>query len=176
MNDMFTSLMLYLHELKKLKKASTIRGGYFYAYKYFFHKTYPYEELKFYDWYPLIFCFGIRQPEVNFTKDSGQYFYGLNLHHIPVAARRYWLSRVKQIASKQFETGGYKILPIRNYEQLLKAMKKAKIGVRKYRFEAVKDLRKVSLDEIDGLMEWYSKTYYGVTINEIQARYRNFKP
>lgn len=166
----------YIKILDSLKAASTIRGGYFYTYKYNFYKHYPFEELKFYDWRPLIFCFGVKNPKANFEKGSSPYFYGLNFHHMPVAARRYWLNKVQKMASAYFDKGGYKRLPGINYEALLNIMKKAKIGIRKYRFEAVNDLKMVALDELDYLMEWYATTYYAVTIKQIQARYANFKP
>jgi hypothetical protein len=95
---------------------------------------------------------------------------------MPVAARRYWLSKVQKMAKGYFEKGGYRRIPAINYDALLNIMKKAKIAVRQYRFEAVQDLKQVSLDEIDYLMEFYSKTYYGVSIKQIQARYQSFKP
>ncbi len=176
MADQLDNLMDYINVLKTLKDATTIRAGYFYCYKYFFHQHYPIEELKFYDWHPFIFCFGVRNPKANFEKGTGQYFYGLNFHHMPVAARRYWLSKIQNMAKVYFEKGGYRRIPAIDYDNLLNIMKKAKIGVRQYRFEAVQDLKQVSLDELDYLMEFYATTYYGVSIKQIQSRYKTFKP
>lgn len=174
--DNLDNLVEYIDLLNELKEASTLRAGYFYCYHYDFHKHYPKEELKFYDWYPFIFCFGVMNPKADFKKDSGQYFYGLNFHHIPVAARRYWLSKFQKMAKSYFDKGGYRRIPAINYEAILKIMKKAKIAVRKYRFDGVQKLRQVSLDEIDYLMEWTSNTYFEVSIKDIQARYAKFQP
>jgi hypothetical protein len=169
MKQNFSKLVDYIKLLNSLKPASTLRSGYFYCYKYYFYKHYPKEELKFYDYYPLIFCFSV-------YKAKKEYFYGLNFHHMPVAARRYWMSKFKRIASAYFKKGGYTRIPAIDYGALLKIMKKAKFGVRLYRFEAVRDLRQVSLDELNYLMKWYARTYYGVTIKQVQAKYNNFKP
>ena len=55
-------------------------------------------------------------------------------------------------------------------------MKKGLFGVRKYRFEAVKELRIIRLEDLDEIMKFYGRTYYGVTIKQIQARYSKFRP
>jgi hypothetical protein len=165
----YGSILEYIEYLDSFKKTSKISSGYFYTYHYNFHKHYPIEELKFYDWRPLSFVFSI-------VNEDKPYFYGLNFHHLPVKARQWWLRKVKSAASSYFEQGGIRRIPGLNYNTLQKIMKKGLFGVRKYRFEAVKELRIIRLEDLDEIMKFYGRTYYGVTIKQIQARYSKFRP
>lgn len=155
----------YISYLKTFKRSATIRPGYFYLYNYAFYEHYPIEELKFYDYWPLTFVFQIMR------KPQGQYFLGMNFHHMPVKARQYWLNRVKRMARVYFEKGGVRRLPAFNYDNATKVMRKGKLTVRQYRNEAVRNLRIVPLEELDTLMKFYAKTYYGVTIAQVRAKY-----
>jgi len=160
----------YIKYLRSFDKAGTIRPGYFYVYEYDFMKHYPIEELKFYDYMPLTFVYKIVKG-----KDS-RYFQGLNFHHMPVKARQWWLNRVKAMASIYFDKGGIRRLPGINYLVLEKIMRKGVFGVRNYKFESVRNLRAIPLEEVENIIRWYANTYYGVTIGQIQARYNSFRP
>jgi len=166
----YGNIVEYIKYLQSFKRASIIRPGYFYVYEYDFMTHYPIEELKFYDYMPLSFVFTI----IN-GKDR-RYFQGLNFHHMPVKARQWWLAKVKTMARTYFDRGGFRRIPGLDYAALSKIMRKGKFGVRNYRFESVRNLREVPLNDLDEVLKFYAKTYYAVTIGQIQVRYNSFRP
>lgn len=178
-NRQYASIVAYHRYLKKFKYVGNILPGRFYAYVYDFSKDYPYEELKFYDFEPISFIFEIL-PESNS-------FLGLNFHHMaPPQVRLLWLNRVIKFArliddpiQTKF-TGGtgrpvFKIGGL-NYPRVYQVLRKSKIAIRRYRMDRVSMLRAIPVNEIDEVMRYYSRTYYGTGIKQIIARYQNYKP
>jgi hypothetical protein len=165
----YGSIVEYNRYLNGFKRAKTLRAGYFYVYKYNFYKNYPIQELKYYDYRPLVFIFNVT------NRENGKYFIGINFHHLPVKARQFWLRKLQSIAKRYFNMGGVQRIPGLNYDTLQKVMKKSIFGVRQYRANAIKDLREIPLDKLEDIMKFYAKTYYGITIREVQAKYNQFR-
>ena len=155
----------YLNE--STQRVSSLQLGAFYTYNYNFYKDKrPYDEVKFYDKVPLIFLFDFKK-----SKNGSNLFFGLNFHHLPVKSRQIWLSRIKKIHSQAMQKN--KRMNTVDYRQLFYMFKKSTIGVRQYRLEAVSRNRRVPTDNLDEIMKYYAKTYYGVTYDQVASKYRS---
>jgi hypothetical protein len=146
--------------------ATTIGLGKFYSYWYKFDTNVDYDELKFYDYFPLVYAFG-------YTKNG---FYGLNFHHLPPKARQIWLSRIIDISPDNFDKEGETQMPYLDCPSVYRIMIKSKIGVRRYRYDRLNTLRVIERQHINNTMKFVAKTYFNVGINQIRARYLNYRP
>ncbi len=169
----FRSINDYIKQIRTFKRAANIFTGQLYAYNYLFTKAPNFESaefdvVKFYDFYPATFVFDVNRE----TKT----FHGLNFHHMPVKARKLWLTRVQKIVPKPFETSG--VTRIRNltFPKLKVLFKKSMFGVRQYRMDRVRQLRIVPNQDWEELFEFFAKTYFGVTLAQVEAKYRSFRP
>lgn len=172
----YNSIAAYHRYLMQFPKTGNLQVGRFYAYLYNFSKDYPFEELKYYDFEPLTFVFSI---------GPGEYFTGINFHHMPVRPRILWLNRVIKMArrvdtdiSTRF-TGGtgrpvWRIYGL-NYPKVYKVLFKSKIAIRRYRFDRVGMLRTIPINDIDQVMHYYARTYYASNIKQIANRYRKYR-
>jgi hypothetical protein len=166
MADSYASIKKYFEFMKSVSERSNkFLIGNFYAYEYHFDKTdKDFDELKFYDKYPLIYLIS-KGPTDNT-------FYGLNLHQIPVRSRLIWLTRFDKIAEILQEDQR----AIYRYEFIKSFFIKAVFGVRMYRADRIVKLRRVDSTKMYDLSRFYSKTYYGTTIDAIEVRYANYNP
>lgn len=162
----YKSVSEYLKKADEVgNRATVIRKGRFYAYQYVFNKDNSFNEIKFWDVFPLTFVFEVK----------GRYFWGLNFHHIPRQSRLIWLARIKKIYEMQIEND--KALTSLNYSRLFSAFKKATYGIRQYRIDRVKSLKRIATpDQVDELMRIVSDTYYGVNATAVFQKYAQFKP
>jgi hypothetical protein len=165
----------YLKYLRtNFNKDTIIRPGRFYSYHYDFSRDYPIKELRFYDFEPLIFCF----------ETFGNYFLGLNFHHIPPKSRQIWFDRIEKI-SKELNTvvkmrglGGrpiYRIYGL-NYPKVYQVLRKSKIAIRKYRKDRVYHLRAIDIRKFREVSSFFANTYFDINVNEIISRYNKFRP
>lgn len=173
----YNSVGAYHRYLMNFPRTGNIQVGRFFTYLYDFSKDYPYKELKYYDFEPLTFIFSI---------GPGEYFTGINFHHIPVRPRLLWLNRVIKLArrvdnniSTRF-TGGtgrpvYRIYGL-NYPLVYRILFKSKIAIRRYRFDRVSLLRAIPVNDVDQVMRYYARTYYGVGYEQIVSRYKKYRP
>lgn len=166
MADQFASIKKYFEFMESVSERSNkFLPGNFYVYEYRFDKTdKDFNELKFYDKYPLVYL--ISKGPVDGT------FYGLNFHQIPVRSRLIWLTKFDQIA----ETLQYDQRAVYRYEFLKSMFKKSVFGVRMYRADRLFKLRRVDSTQMYDLSRYYAKTYYGASIEGINIRYANHNP
>ena len=173
----YKSLPEYIKFLKTElpQPVNKIYPGRFYCYNYkFAMDNIPYSKLKFYDYMPLIYCFEVKQFG----------WVGINFHHMPVDARNFWLNKLIKLSEKVEEQIRYVDvenkrlykIPNFNYPKCYMILKKSKIAIRQYLTKRAKNLRPVPLWLIRDVMQFYARTYYGVGINQIDARYRAYRP
>ncbi|MEM4260889.1 MAG: hypothetical protein QXG00_06635 [Candidatus Woesearchaeota archaeon] len=146
-------------------KTGTLSSGQIYVYRYLFNKDpnfnkKPFNEIKFYDFMPASYIFNINMK----TKT----FFGLNFHHLPLYDRRVWLARVSNFQNKMTGQLNIKL----KYQALKALMRKSILGVRQYRFDRVLDLRLIPYEQWINLFNFYAKTYYAVTIDQVESKYR----
>lgn len=166
MPDSYASAKKYFEYLESVsERSSKFLIGNFYAYEYRFDRTdKDFNDLKFYDKYPLIYLIS-KGPADNT-------YIGLNLHQIPVKSRLIWLTRLNKIAEILQEDQRV----VYRYEFIKSLFKKAVFGVRMYRLDRVVKLRRVDSTKMYDLSRFYSKTYYGATIDAVEIRYAQFNP
>lgn len=164
----------YIQFLRKnFKRESAVRTGFMYSYNYLFtdaddFEDKKYDDVKFYDFNPLTFVYEI--------KPKTKTFFGINFHHMPIQPRLLWLNRVKKLNERPFEKEGANRLFGMRYNVLKLLFKKSTVAVRQYHFTRVKELRIVPNVDWETVMNIYSRTYYGVRLNDIENRYRRFVP
>ena len=163
--------ILYLR--KNFRRSNNLKTGLMYSYQYMFNKDpkfqkADYDKVKFYDFCPLTFVF-----DINSDTDT---FFGLNFHHLPIKARRLWLTRVMKISKIQFRKPGANRIPFLMYHQLKSMFRKSTFGVRQYKWDRIKDMRIIPNERWEEVIEYYSRTYYGVTLRAVQNKYRMFIP
>lgn len=166
MADQYASIKKYFEYMESVSERSNkFLPGNFYVYEYHFDKTdKDFDELKFYDKYPLVYL--ISKGPTDGT------FYGLNFHQIPVRSRLLWLTKFDQVA----ETLQYDQRAVYRYEFLKAMFKKAVFGVRMYRIDRLFKLRRVDSTKMYDLSRFYAKTYYGASIEGINIRYADYNP
>ena len=156
----------YIDEIDRVAiDASQIRVGRFYTYQYNFDKSGDYNEIKYWDVFPLVFVY----------MKKGKNFFGLNFHHIPLQSRYIWIARLKKVVEYQYNKD--KPLTAFDYQNLYNMFKKATYGVRQYKRMSVRNLKRIETpDQVEELMKIIANTYYGVNYNMVAERYRLFKP
>ena len=169
------SLVDYMDYLDtEFKTTTKLYPNRMYTYDYKFSQDYPYKELKFYDWKPLVYIFEIR----------GKYAIGMNFHHIPPKARQIWFDRVEKL-SKRLDNnirikglGGRPVYKIHglNYPRVYQVLQKSKISIRKYRFDRMSNVRDVDLRKFREVSSFFANTYFDVDISDIRKRYNIYKP
>ncbi len=159
----------YLNFIKDFPSASFPSAGFFYVQTYMFtenpkFKDLPKDKKKFYDFAPVNICLSVNPEEGTFTC--------LNWHFLTVEARKLLLGKFLKVYPKLEDKPRAKI-PSMNYEALKSFLKKAaRLGVRKYRFERVIDLRVVPGDKVEELMNFIANFYYASSYNQAANRYR----
>jgi len=161
---------------KNFKLTNKLECFKFYTMQYDFSEEYKWEELKFYDILPFFYC-------VQIFPDK-KYAIGCNLHHIPVQPRFLWLDKFRTISDQlntvipYIDYGENKTYKFPNmiYPLVWKMMPKVKLFIRRYKFERIHYLREVNLALIDEVAKFWSSTYLGVSISEIEKRYIRFHP
>jgi len=165
----------YVKYLKtEFKPEGTIIPGRFYTMNYKFSLDYKDDKLKFYDFMPLYYCFE--------KWDGG--VVGMNFHHMPIQARTVWLDRVRNMSSQidamipyiDFRNPRIYRIPGLNYPQVYKLLMKTKIAIRRYRYDRMYDVRAVPLQNVWEVLHFYSRTYFGCTIKDIDQRWLHYNP
>ena len=149
---------------------SRILTGAFYVYVYKFSLDYPNKILKFYDKMPLTFVTD------TFTENGKSYFIGLNLHHMPVKERIRWYRRISLVIRvEQFIRLKRRIDRVTwlNYKRIVSLFNKSNLMARKYRVDRVLKLKKVPFNKVREMLNFYARTYYGVSIAEVSQKYFN---
>jgi len=169
----FLNINKYIQHIRKTyKRINLIQKGNLYTYTYLFNHApnfdkQDYEKIKFYDYMPVTFIFDIDEKNKTFT--------GINFHHLPVASRLIWLNRLKKMRGKLFEQEGVNRVILR-YGVLKFLMKKSIFGIRKYRMDRTRELRIVPNQQWEELLSIYSRTYFGVTLAQVEQKYKTFIP
>lgn len=163
--------ILYLR--KTYKRNNNLKIGQMYSYQYLFNKAPNFDKqdpnkIKFYDFYPITFVF-----DIDFDNDT---LFGLNFHHLPVKSRMMWLDRTKKISEIQFAKPGVNRIPALRYPQLKAMFRKSVFGIRQYKMERFRDLRIIPNEKWEEVFDFYSRTYYGVTLRAVANKYRTFIP
>jgi hypothetical protein len=156
--------------------ATIVLPGYFYTYNYRFnlnpnfHKL-DFDEVRFYDWFPLTFIYD------GYKNKEGKLVYrGLNFHHLPVRARRLWLTRLRKYIGEDELDNNERIIKMIDYKPLFYLFRKATFGIRNYRRERMFNIRKVPTHLIDDYMSFASKTYFAATLSQVGLNYKDFIP
>lgn len=169
----FLTINKYIQFLRKnYKRTKIIHRGFLYTYPYFFNrapgfKEEDFEKIKFYDFFPLVFVFDVNRKNKTFV--------GLNFHHLPVKSRQIWLKRVQKIRKNIFEREGTNRV-ILKYNTLKFLVKKSMFGIRQYRFDRIGELRMIPNQDWEKLFSLYGRTYYGVSLRQIEDKYKRFVP
>lgn len=159
------------------EETSLVRPGFFYTYNYRFNLNpmFPklsFEEIRFYDWFPLSFIYDAYKE-----KATGKLVYrGLNFHHLPVRARRLWLTRLRKVIGEDEFNEDMQIHQMVDYDKLFYLFRKATFGVRNYRRERMFNIKRVSHNKIDDYMSFASKTYFSSTLTQVGLNYKDFIP
>lgn len=155
--------------MDRAERARAIHVGHFYTFHYRFYTHYPPEELKYYDYFPLVFIFERRK-----TKEGKIVYYGLNFHHMPVRSRQIWLARINKIYGNSLENGDR--ITRFGYRDLFALFKKSIGSIRQYRQEGILNLYRIPTPELRDIMTQATDTYYGVTLAEVRTKYQAFIP
>jgi len=139
---------------KNAKRKSKIQKGKFYTFVYDYKLDYNFNELKFFDSYPLTFIYSI-------TYSTQTYFTGINFHHLPIKIRKKILDG---LLSKNLKTISYNDLKV--------IEKTSPFAVRKYLVDSVVKLYEVDETNIDEFIQIATKTYEQSTF---EARMRNYE-
>jgi hypothetical protein len=172
-NTKYRDINEYLHYIEtKFQRAGNVKPGCLYAYKYDFllnpeNKGLPHSEIKFWDFFPLSYCFAVNLKQRTFT--------GLNMHRLPFEERLFWLDRIKKMYSEKFKEKKLDQIPIVYYEALkgIGVYKKSTIwATRQYALYRGFDYRIIPLEYWDELFKFYASTFYGVNYNQVASKYR----
>ena len=165
----FGSLARYMNYLKQFPRVGQVRPGCFYVYVYDFDKeNNPYSVYRYWDVLPLTFVYEIHAPKKKM-------FRGINFHHAPVRPRQIWLARVRNLIEEDLKKGK-RLVRISSWYILFNLMKKlSKKSVRSYRMDRVSRLRKIPNNEIENVLRYYGKTYYGIDISRVEKDYLVFR-
>jgi hypothetical protein len=149
--------------------------GYFYTYHYDYRQDmnkflkYPKEVRDFFDGRPLVYLM-----DRYITKDGKtQMARGINLHYMPIAARRFWINALSKIAPGYMEREQRIIIPT---ELIPKLTLKTSFALKQYNINKVKYVRKVPFSVINELVNFIPPTHEGKSYDEIAAEYRLFQP
>ncbi len=154
--------------MKVSRKANSIRVGHFYTFSYNFKKTYPPEELKFYDYFPLVFVYELER------RNNQLYIRGLNFHHLPIRSRVIWYNRLLKIYGENFENNERMVRL--SYPNLFSMFKKSVYGIRQYKITSIKKLMKIPHAELKMIMEIANNTYFDATLAQVSKKYSLFIP
>jgi hypothetical protein len=136
----------------------------------YFDRT-SFEETRFYDWFPLCFIYDAYK-----SKDHELIYRGLNFHHIPVRARRLWMTRLRKFIGDDELNDDERIKQMIQYKELFYLFRKATFGIRQYRRDRMFEIRRVPANKLDDYMSFASKTYFSATLSEVGLNYKDFIP
>jgi hypothetical protein len=167
----FANLALYVKFLKSnFPKSKRLFVGNFYTFNYDFDRNVPHQRLKFYDYQPMIFFF----DRVKGT-NKRNLLQGINFHHLPINIRIKYMTLVKKLVTEDFDKNK-RLVRLTEYNRLIKLFRKAtKFAIRNYYVENMTNLRKIPNSEIENALLFYSKTYYGVNITDVEKKYLTFR-
>lgn len=162
MKNQFASFDNYLTEVyKNSRPGKRVIAGNFYAFEYRFDKTQAFEKIKAWDKYPLIYTIA----------KVGDNYLGLNFHHLPVKARRIWFSRFNRLNNISDKNRRVKIM----YSLLKTLYTKALFAIRLYNPKNIFYMRRIETPKLPLLFEYYSNTYYGINIEQMEFNFNNYK-
>jgi hypothetical protein len=113
-------------------------------------------EIKFYDFLPAVFIW-----QINMATYS---FYGLNLHNIPINARKRWIDILQRYAGDE-KPDPKKFLPLKRLLESASGMMKH------YTMRKVRKLKEVPTSMWLELMQFDVNTTFRATSGEITAKY-----
>lgn len=164
----YASISGYVRFLRKgSKRATTIKPGMIFAYRYHPIKSTPWKKLRFYDKVPLVFV-------VRVDRTTG-HFWGINFHHMSIRARQFWFDKLIR-RYKTIEKGvNYQVRTL-DYNGLFRFMPKSVLAYRTYKIDSVRDFRFVPYRTFDEALKYYANTYFGSTYIEVASRYDRSRP
>ena len=157
----------FLDYVKQFNFVTMMFTGYMYTFNYQFiwNKKFPDIDIgikRFYDYYPVTFIFKENR--------KAKSYYGLNFHHLPVASRRIWLSRV----ATRFKADNNRIFA--KYEQIKPLFYKSTYAVRQYQWKRIRHLRMIPYKKWGEILEFTPRTYFAASLKEVEMQYRKFIP
>lgn len=165
MGNKFSSIANYTKYIKQnFKTTATFRVGNFYSYFYLFDKTLPFDTIKYYDLFPLVFVY-------EFRSDIKGLFRGINFHHLPVEIRLEWFELINNMFTDDIKRNRI-LFRLADWNKLFRMFKRAsKASVRQYYMQNIRELRKVPARNMKETLKYYAKTYYGVNISQVETKY-----
>lgn len=149
--------------------------GYFYTYHYDYRQDitkflkYPKEVRDFFDGRPLVYLM-----DRYVTKDGqSQIGRGVNLHYMPIPARKNWVNALRNVAPGYMEREQRILIP-KDIIPLL--TRKTPFALKQYNINKIKYVRKVPFSVINELVNFIPPTHEGKSYDEISAEYKLFKP
>jgi len=159
-------LQRYIEHLKQFPRTRIMRPGYFYAFTYKIDRTLPYEKIKFYDLMPFVFSYDKYKD-----KGDNDMIRGLNFHHLPIAARQFWLDRVMEVSKEQINEDK-RLLRLIRYQRLHFLYKKAANAcTRHYRMNRIFAMRRIPNTAVEETLKFYARTYYGINIGIVEKNF-----
>lgn len=161
----FANLGKYVRYINtSFEKRTKLFVGSFYSFVYDFDKNQNFNKIKFYDMMPLIYLFDKHPNHKNIVR-------GINFHHMPINIRYIYTSKMRNIAENNFKKNT-RILMLTEYAKLFNMYRKAtKASIRQYDITKIRDLRKIPNSQIENVLGYYAKTYYGINIGMVEANY-----
>jgi hypothetical protein len=165
----FGVLKNYTKFLKdNFSKTKRMMVGNFYTFTYWFEKDQDFNTIKYYDFMPLIFFFGINEKHKNL-------YQGINFHHLPLQARKIYMEKMKSLVTEDFDNDR-RLVRLARYTALFKMFRKAtKFSTRQYEVANMRDIRKIPNTMVEEALQYYAKTYYGINISNVEKKYLAFR-
>lgn len=149
--------------------------GYFYTYHYDYRKDmskflkYPKEVRDFFDGRPLVYLID-RYTTKDGKTDLAR---GINLHYMPIAARRFWVDALDSVAPGFMEREQRIIIP---NDLVTNLTRKTSFALKQYHINKIQYVRKVPFSAIKELINYIPPTHEGKSYDEIAAEYRLHQP
>jgi len=169
----YADLSEYRRKLLQYPKISVgaMRTGSMYAYYYDFDvEQYSLDILKYFDHMPLTFI-----TQIIIKHNMLQ---GINLHHMPLEIREVWYKRIMFVIHiGRLLQMGKKIDRVSwlNYQRMVMIFRDSKYAVRNYKIDNIKEVRQIPLDQIDNLINYYARTYYGASYSQVVTQFKQQK-
>lgn len=162
----------YLNFITKFPRIKIPIAGTFCVFTYLFHKNpefknIPIDKKKFYSFQP---C-----DMVLFNNPKKKYFVCINFNQMSVRARQLLLTKIKSQYPSRFDEGRI-LIPGMNYRKLLRFLKKAKIAIRRYRYDRVLMMRYIPAEKLDDVILFTANFYYKTNYNWVANKYLKYVP
>lgn len=168
------SVTEYFRAIKQFKPVKKIEVGAFYTFTYRFEKKgVDPKKLRFYDFQPLILCFG------GFKSKGGNVLWcGVNFHRLPITIRQKLVNALfkRYGINPQFSKATDRLVGV-SYQNMLPIVKKLGFAVRNYRNDRIvpNTLKKIPLSYARQLIPFYPETLYKASIGELIAKYVSWR-